>query len=275
MQKIIRHLERFHKEEADVKKFLAMPKQSEARKNLTSKLRLEGNHLHNIAAMKNKDGPVIVARRMESSNSKITPCLNCKGYYAESTMYRHKCQVKNSPSGPVRKPGTVRQGRQFFMMAVKGHSTEASDIFATMKVDDISEAVKMDDLAAEFLDLQLQKGEGAKLQWKKQIRYKLRLLGRFILESRKLLPGCHSLREILVCSNFLSIVEAAKECGKEELEKQESRRGGGETVPVKVGFLVKGCAEVIMTSAQRDKDPERTQDAKNLLENYQKEWGTR
>jgi hypothetical protein len=278
VQKIIRHLERFHKEEPDVQKFMAMPKQSQARKSMTTKLRLKGNHLHNVAAIKKKDGPIVVARRMgESTNSEVITCPNCMGYYAKRSLYRHRCQVVvNSKAGPVRKPGTVKQGKQFLLMSLKGYSTEASDIFAAMKVDDIYEAVKTDDLASELLELQLQKGEGEKQQWKKQIRYKLRLLGRFILEARKLLPGCHSLREILKCSNFLSIVEAAKECGKEELEKQESSRGaGGLTVPVKVGFLVKGCAEVLMTSAQREKDHERAKDAKHLLENYKREWGTR
>jgi hypothetical protein len=268
VQKIVRHLERFHKEESDVKKFMSLPKKSEARKSLTTKLRLAGNHKYNLEI---SQGPVIVVRRTKTKPAEIVLCVNCLGYYAKGSLYRHRCKVvRNSPVGPVKKPGTVKQGRQLFNMAKKGYSVEAADIFAAMTVDEVSEAVKNDELAGELLELQLHKGEGAKIHWRKQIRHKLRLLGRFILEARKILPACYSLNDILKCQNFLSIVEAAKQCGKGEAGKEV-----GLTVPLKVGFLVKACADLIMTSAQRDKDLERAKDAKHLLANYHKEWGTR
>jgi hypothetical protein len=267
IQKIVRHLERYHGDKPEVKKFMAMPKKSEARKAVTSKLRLAGNHQHNIKS----EGDLIVARRTATSAAEVVLCVNCLGYYAKESLYRHKCPVvKNSPTGPVRKPGSVRAGRQLFSTARKDFSSEGAEIFAAMTVDDISEAVKNDVVARELLELQLQKGEGSKFQWRKQIRHKLRLLGRFVLEARKLLPGCHSLEDILTCQNFLTIAEAAKQCGRGEAGKAE-----GLTVPVKVGFLVKACAEIIMASAQQKKDLDRAKDAKHLLDNYQKQWGTR
>jgi hypothetical protein len=246
---------------------MAMPKQSEARKSVTSKLRLAGNHQHNVKS----EGDLIVARRMEAAASEVILCVNCLGYYAKGSLYRHRCPVvRNSPTGPVRKPGSVRAGRQLFSLARKVFSREGSEIFAAMTVDDISEAVKNDEVARDMLELQLQKGEGSKIHWRKQIRHKLRLLGRFILEARKIIPGSHNLDDILVCENFLSIVEAAKQCGKGQTGRAE-----GLTVPVKVGFLVKACTEIIMATAQQKKDLPRAKDAKHLLANYKQQWGIR
>ncbi len=131
----------------------------------------------------------------------------------------------------------------------------------------------------EFLELELEKGEGEKLQWKKQMRYRLRLLGRFILEARKILPGSFSLSDILKASNFLSIVKAAKEC-----RKKEDGRAEGLSVPVKVGFVLKAAAEVILARAllavegdeeEKKKKAEDVKDAKNLLKLYDMQWGTR
>jgi hypothetical protein len=126
-------------------------------------------------------------------------------------------------------------------MAKNGYSVEAADIFAAMTVVEISEAVKNDKVAGELIELQLQlhKGEGAKIHWRKQIRHKLCLLRRFILEARKIISACHSLYDILKCKNFFSIVEAAKQCGKGEAGKEV-----GLTVLLKVGFLVKACADL-------------------------------
>jgi hypothetical protein len=268
VQKIIRHFERYHKNETEVRKFMAMPKQSQERKSITSKLRLAGNHQYNVSS---QDGPVIVARRTKSVPAEVIVCVNCLGYYAKGSLYRHKCKVvMNTAAGLVRKPGTIRQGRQLLDMARKGHSTEAAAIFSAMAVDEVSTAAKNDELVAELLELQLQKGEGWKIHWRKQMRHKLRLLGRFILEARKILPNCYSLNDILFCENFLFIVEAAKECGK-----REAGGGPGLTVPMRVGFLVKACAKIIKSSALRNKDFLRAKDAKGLLDNYKEEWGER
>lgn len=125
-------------------------------------------------------------------------------------------------------------------------------------------------MAVELLELQLQKGEGVKLQWQKQVRYRLRLLGRFIIEARKIIPEAQSLNDILKCENFISIVQAAKECGQKGEGKAE-----GLSVPVKVGFVLKSAVEVILSAALRENNIEKMQNAKNLLRLYEMEWGTR
>lgn len=97
VQKIIRHLERHHKGEAEVQKFLVLPKGSDARRAITTKLRLAGNHQHNVKAMNQKEGSLVIARRVESAETRApadyVPCVNCLGYYAKETLYRHRCKV--------------------------------------------------------------------------------------------------------------------------------------------------------------------------------------
>jgi hypothetical protein len=272
VQKIVRHFERKHKDELEVKKFLSMPKQSEQRKAITTKLRNLGNHNHNVSVLKKKEGSLIVARRLggeAKSLDDVALCKNCLGYYAKDSLYRHHCSVFSmTPAGLAKKPGTVKEGKGILESTVRGLSAEAADIFSTMLMDDVGLAVRNDDVAVEFLELQLQKGEGHKPNWKKQIRYRLRLLGRLILEARNLIQGSYNLRDILICPNFRRIAEAAKECAKKEGHV-------GNSVPVKIGFMVKACAEVLLAEASEKLDEKKLAGIKSFLKLYKMHWGTR
>jgi hypothetical protein len=97
VQKIVRHLERHHHGEAEVKKFKALPKGSDARRAITTKLRLAGNHKHNVQTLNKKEGGLVIARRMKGAETRnpadYVPCVNCLGYFAKETLYRHRCKV--------------------------------------------------------------------------------------------------------------------------------------------------------------------------------------
>lgn len=60
--KICRHLERIHKDEADVQKFIDLPKGNKERKRIMDTIRRNGNFSFNTESKYN-DGALIVCRR--------------------------------------------------------------------------------------------------------------------------------------------------------------------------------------------------------------------
>jgi hypothetical protein len=74
---------------------------------------------------------------------------------------------------------------------------EAANIMASINDDAVGNAPKNDLLANKILEYRLKRGQGKEANFKKQMRDKLRLLGRFLLRARKDIPGYYSLREIL------------------------------------------------------------------------------
>jgi hypothetical protein len=73
-------------------------------------------------------------------------------------------------------------GKQVLEGAVRNVGGEAAQLLDSMKNDYIGLAVKSDALAQDLLDRELEKGQGKREKWKKPTRYRLRLLGRFILQ---------------------------------------------------------------------------------------------
>lgn len=278
-KKIIRHLERTHAEEKEVRKFKKLKPGSALRRRITTKLRLQGNHLHNHAVMETGEGTLLVMRALKDKSKSAEdyyPCISCKGWYMKEELRRHTCpHLSHSDRGPIRRRGSLKEGKQMKINFSLNCSAEVAAFYGPMRDDDILKAVKFDPVANELLDLELQKGEGDKPRWLKQYRYKWRLLGRFITEARKLVPGAHSLTELLQCNNFIALAKAANECGKGPQDKDPSRKGEALSVPLKVGFLLKGCAEVMRGQALREKNEDMMQSTKNLLELYDSQWSKR
>jgi hypothetical protein len=279
----VRHLERQHKDKKEVKKFVGLPKNSAQRKMLTTKLRLQGNNAHNMRVVAERKGDLVVVKSSINADGKsvedYVPCVTCKGWYVKDELRRHKCPiVLNTPSGPSRKRGTVKEGRQLVDNARSGCSAQAAAVLAKMKDDKILRAVKDDPVAVALLELELQKGDGDRRSWIKNMRYRLRLLGRFICAARKSIAGAHDLKQILKCQNFEHIAEAAKRCAQGPLPTDPTPTKAGEepvSVPVKIGFMVKAACEIIRGEALRNNDREVIENTKNLLELYDMEWGTR
>lgn len=282
--KIVRHLERIHKEESDVKRFMSLPKKSEERRAITTKLRLAGNFQHNTRDERNK---LVVAKRTgkEIDPKGFVPCTNCLGFYARGTLYRHRCKVvKSTSEGLKKKPGKVKEGVRLLLNKTRVISSRGSNILATLRDDEVGEAVKTDDVAVALLEYELQSGEGEKPQWQKHFRYKMRLLGRFILEARKLIPNAHSLRDILQRIYFDQIVAAAREIGQTEPNPTKPNSTGGHSVPVKVGFMLKNCMKVLLSESlvqaaveekQEIERDTKEKDIRKLLELYNLDWSKR
>lgn len=68
--KIYHHLERIHKNEADVQKFINLPKNTKERRQIIDTIRRNGNFLYNTNTKYN-DGELIVCRRPNKKNQEL------------------------------------------------------------------------------------------------------------------------------------------------------------------------------------------------------------
>jgi hypothetical protein len=280
VQKILRHLERYHKDQPEVKLFLSKPKKTAERNAITTKLRNRGNNMMNVEILKKGSGTLRVARRgkttvsVEDVNSnKVAECVNCKIFVRAPNLYRHRCQVlTNTEEGPVKKPGKLRAGKAELDMKVKGMTEEAASFLSSLRDDKCGREVKNDELVVKVLEFKLLQGEGKVINWKKQWRYRLRLLGRFIIKARSLLPGCSNLREILKVDNFPKIANAAADCAKFMTATGED---AANSVPLKIGFTLKTVLKFLDSEATINKDNVAEQNAQRLLKLYQNDWCTR
>lgn len=98
-----RHLRAKHRNEEQVKAFLTLPKQSAERKNLVSKIRKEGNYIHNTNPNFNT-GTLITCRRQLSRNTNTAisyiHCPQCKGSFSKNNIRHHyqKCNTEHKPN---------------------------------------------------------------------------------------------------------------------------------------------------------------------------------
>ena len=95
------------------------------------------------------------------------------------------------------------------------------------------------------------------------------------MEYKKLDKNASTLTQILRCQNFLKIVDAALKVGTTSTEEDPDKEQKAFSVPVKLGFMIKGTAEVIQGAGLRTVDREVTENAGNLLKLYENEWGNR
>jgi len=288
-------------QEKEVMEFVSLPKKSPERRAITTKLRNRGNLKHNVKTFQSGTGLLIAAKGTKKKGAvnnkkkttqiekKYSLCVACEGTYVRDSYYRHRCvqfESKKSELGTdavKAKPSPIKAGDAYLATAIRGVPKEASDLLSSMYDDEIGLAVKHDELAVGILDYVLNKGEGHQPNWRKNICYRLRLLGRFLLEARELLPSCHSLREILQPFNFLQIVTAAQRCAIKEKDNFPVKDDAEETeteansVPVKIGFMLKLAIKVVVADEMMlpNFSQEKVTSANYLIELFKLQWGTR
>lgn len=244
------------------------------REALCTELRNKGNFMHSVGSVSEKP---IVARRTGRNDvaDDVTACVNCLGIYKKASLYRHRCKIVTQTSeGLVSKPGSVKAGKALFLQKkAKKLSDVGAKIMAGIRDDDMGQAIKTDHLGVELLEYMLGRGEGENPLWIQHFRYKLRLLGRFKIKTTELIPGAETLTDVLKSEHFLTMAAVAKEMAKED--KAGSRRRGGDSVPVKMGFMLQNCVKVLKGQTLREGNEERRKDTKRLLELYKMEWGNR
>lgn len=186
-KKIGRHLQT-HKDSSAVQEFVNLPVGSCERKKIIDIIRIRGDYLHNHEPMYNT-GTLIVSRRPNEARQKeadkFTACDYCGKYLSKRSAYIHikSCKEENS---------STTNSRQYQVMGRKVmgkiHS-QASDVlrnvvFPVLREDNITKSIRYDKLVILY-------GNKLCTKYKPQyqhdmIRNRLRTLGRFLTEIRKI-----------------------------------------------------------------------------------------
>ena len=240
--KLIRHMMLKHSDEIEVSMFMAQPLKSKQRLLLQQKLRNDGNYEHNVDVLKNDSGVIVPFRRPCSSRSSVDflPCEFCHAMFVKHNLWRHvkTCPFKHSASSDGH---NRRQGSSSLLLPF---STEASsglkrDIMSGMNQDDVTAAVRVDDLIMKF---------GSRLHFKHghlkhrfaYIKERIRQLGRFLLQMRRT-SAVTCLSDCLDPQQFQSVVSAVRSvCGFDE-EKHIYKTP---SLALKLGHSLKECTRI-------------------------------
>lgn len=194
--KLPRHLEDKHQGESEVMKvkaLLALPSDSEDTKKLKSKMRLDiieslrrkGNYNHNIKVLKQGFEELIVNRcpPRETSCKLYLPCLHCLEFYFNKDLHRYvkMCKQKSNVSGK-----STNRVQSYSAMLLPTHSDISpylAHVFETMKVDDVSICLKVDNTIIKYGNVLCKKHLNNDDQTR-HISNKLRELGRLLLKMK-------------------------------------------------------------------------------------------
>lgn len=174
-----RHLLRKHKEEIEVSRYCAFPKNSKERKFHADLLRKKGNFLNNIGGNKLKPVRRPNENKDTTSANEYLPCKHCYGMYKKNHLYRHIKICKNNKS---KSGGRVRakvDGQNMLLVFKKDDENLLNNVFERMIADEISLVVKKDDLIKQFGSRYLKAHKEKHLI--NVVSQKMRLLARFLM----------------------------------------------------------------------------------------------
>ncbi|XP_059223940.1 uncharacterized protein LOC131997276 [Stomoxys calcitrans] len=193
--KLARHFFLKHKSEKQIKRAMAMPKKCSERLQILETLRKKGDFIHNTNQSKNSGILITTRQKLKSGETPddYTCCKKCKGFFKIVNIRKHlkKC------CGPGNKGNrkNLIEGRQLTQYIHPAASDLLKlEIFPVLNNDNLVKEIRYDELIIKF---------GNKLAEKlvpqhqhDQVRANMRLLGRFVIEMKKISPDVKELKDI-------------------------------------------------------------------------------
>lgn len=260
--KICRHLERIHKDEADVQKFINLPKGNKERKRIIDTIRRNGNFSFNTESKYN-DGELIVCRRpnikMLRNAQDFQACINCKGFFSKNTL-RHHFRYCSNPS-MKRNRSIMVLGRSITARIHKAANPILTKVvFPVLREDDITRLVRYDELLIKYANKLCDK---YKLQHQHDmIRSRLRLLGRFLAALKVINHDIDNFTSLYHPKYYDDIIHAVNEVAgfdkKSNLYKTPSNA-------TNLGTLLKQVGNTLITECIKNSDCVRKQTTEDLL----------
>ena len=245
-KKISRHLQVMHKDEPEVIKVLLADKKE--RDILLCKLRNLGNHKHNCQVLRKGKGKLLVSYRPseKSSPHDYIPCEHCLGYFAKSSLWKHQCPV----TAKTTRDNKVQKGR-LLLPAPPGVKEFLKPLLSNMRQDQVYLILRNDDLImqlAERFFLRL----GHEKEQHSYIRGKLREMGRFLVELRKLTDSPNAnLQSFIDPAKFKFLVQAARQVAQFD---KSTNLYGTPSLALKIGHTLKKCTKISKAKALETSD---------------------
>ncbi|XP_046616551.1 uncharacterized protein LOC124303421 [Neodiprion virginianus] len=270
--KLARHLETVHSNEADVKKFIGLPKGNSERQEIIATLRKHGNHILNTDRRFN-NGSLLVCRRpnprMKKTAKDFIPCAKCKGQYAKSVIRHHwrHCTKLRGENGRI----IMVKGRA--IMARIHEKAEADvivRIFAYMREDDIVRTIRYDELIILFANKQYE-SYSVSQHFFPMIRARLRLLGRFLVAIKRINAEISDFASIYKPGHYDNCIVAVKEVAEYE---PRTRKFLHPTVASTLGTLLKQVGEILRSKYIKSEDVQKQKQVEDFLKLHSEDYGT-
>lgn len=240
---------------------------------MLTKLRNQGNHIHNQAVLRAGKGILNVVYRPSNATSvtSYVPCTYCFGYYAKSDLWKHvkRCPFNihdSSESKTRHRERHVEKGK-LLMLKSSTSTLHLSKILATLTDDAITLTIKNDPLILRFGE-QLAGKHGHDRNMYGHVRSCLRKLGRLLIELKKICQH-QTLQENIDPGMFKFVVEAARNVAGFDSEKNSLKVP---SLALKLGATLKKCANLVMSEALQRYEDKAYRKAKSFAKLISLRW---
>lgn len=238
------------------------------RKHLIDTIRKKGCfEYNNNEAYSN--GNLIVARRTKNIKSRADYklCPNCKGFFSRLTIRKHypKCipeHTKGDRSINV-------MGKILYSQIHEAASPVLKNIFVTLREDDVKNVIKFDILVITFGNMLCEKYRLAHLH--KMIRAKLRLVGRFLLEIKKIDKEIDTYSCVFTPEKMDHILIAVNKVGGLDPIAQEYK---SPATAADLGTILKKSAKLLISLCIKKKDNEKKLLVEDFLKVFEEDFPT-
>lgn len=264
--KLARHLELKHKNEDDVRKFVALPKKTIERRQIIEIIRKRGNYLFNTDSKLN-DGELIVSRRPNQKYSRhasyFIPCGNCKAFFAKNTLRWHYARCSKTSSSKSRSV-LVSSKRVIGRIHPRANEEVRKLLFPTLREDNIVRSIRYDELIIIYANKMVQKYKHTRHF--EMIRSRLRLIGRFLITMQELNGDVSNLTSVFDPKFIDSVTEAINLLAglKNHIYKTP-------TVAFSLGTLIKQIANILINEAIKKHRDDIKTNAENFLKLFNEE----
>lgn len=277
--KLALHLERVHHEEPLVKKFVMLPKGMylffnysgstelylsgcEERRKIIEIIRKEGSFQFNTDENHNI-GDMIVSRRptkhLVKTDRDYKTCPSCKGMYSKKSIRKHfpKC-IPNWKKGD--RFVTVMSKRVRADIHKSASAVLRDVVFPLLREDEVTKIIRYDELVITYGNSLCTKYRLTHLH--KMIRSKLRLIGRFLIEMRKIDHLFTDFASIYYPEKFDNVIVAVNKTAKLNDKIQEYK---SPATASQLGTTLKKCGKLLVTLCIKNRETTRKSTVEDFL----------
>lgn len=270
--KLSRHLIRHHEDEEDVREMLRYDPKDSRRQTILTKIRNDGNYIHNRSVVARGVGELHTKRRLnknattpEKRSETYLPCPNCRTMLKENYLYRHrnKCVVKQPelPTSSETNHSSTKRLRAEAALLLPSHykvsKLFSKHVLSRMANDDLFRVIRSDKLILKMGERMYQKLGSCDNQ-ANYISVKMREMGKFLSAMREVENNPHkTLGSCIKGREIKNIINAVRKVAQYD---EETMLYGIPSLALKIGHgLNKCCTILIGEAAENDNEREKLQ----------------
>ena len=275
--RISEHLRDIHSKEQQIKDAIQQETDGEKRK-VFDLLRNKGDRKNNLRVLQDKQGELIVSRRVHKTadlkTSDFKPCPSCYLWVrnlAKHRTYTERCKMKDSKVSKSK--ATIMANSLLEGESASNGPSEMlkSEVISKFIQGEVSDVAKGDPLILKIGEHTLKKNAKNALKRGRYASDRMRMAARVLIKIRENHQSTESWDEVLKPSNFKVIVNAVSRVAG-LTEKNDSYEHPSNAL--KSGHIIKelSCHKESMALMGNPKDEKKAQEACDLIKVLEKNW---